>query len=43
MIDVKTIFLNGEVEEEVCIENPKGFAIFRNNSHVWKLKNPCMG
>jgi hypothetical protein len=26
-MDVKTIFLNGEIEEEVYIEQPKGFMI----------------
>jgi hypothetical protein len=33
-MDVKTVFLNGIIEEEVYIENPKGFEIFNSDSHV---------
>ena len=36
-MDVKNAFLNGEVEEEVYIENPEGFLIRGKESHVRKL------
>jgi hypothetical protein len=42
-MDVKTAFLNGEVEQEVYIEQPKGFVIHGNESHVCKLKKGLYG
>jgi hypothetical protein len=33
-IDVKTTFLNGEIEEEVYIGHPKGFVVHNEISHV---------
>jgi hypothetical protein len=33
-MDVKTTFLNGEIEEEVYIEQLDGFMIHENESHV---------
>lgn len=35
-MDVKTIFLNGEIEEQVYIEQPEGFVIHEKESHVCK-------
>jgi hypothetical protein len=37
-MDVKIVFLNGVIEEEVYIEKPQGFVIHGKESHVFKLK-----
>ena len=37
-MDVKTTFLNGEIEEEVYIEQLEGFETFDHESHVCRLK-----
>jgi hypothetical protein len=37
-MDVKTTFLNGKIEEEVYIEQPEGFVIHTEKSHVCRLK-----
>ena len=37
-MDLNTTFLNGVIEKEVYIEQPKGFEIFDRESHVFKLK-----
>jgi hypothetical protein len=37
-MDVKTAFLNSEIEEEVYIEQPDGFMIHEQKSHVCRLK-----
>jgi hypothetical protein len=42
-MDVKTAFLNGEVEQEVYIEQPEGFIIHDKRSHVCKLKKALYG
>eukprot|EP00253_Pinus_taeda_P034214 PITA_34214 len=42
-MDVKTAFLNGVIEEEVYIEQPKGFKIFSSESHVCRLKRALYG
>jgi hypothetical protein len=42
-MDVKTTFLNGEIEEEVYIEQPKGFIIHNEKSHVCRLKKSLYG
>jgi hypothetical protein len=42
-MDVKTAFLNGEVEQEVYIEQPEGFVIHGKESHVCKLKKALYG
>ena len=42
-IDVKTMFLNGIIEEEVYIDNPEGFEIFNNELHVYRLKRVLYG
>jgi hypothetical protein len=33
-MNVKKSFLNGEIEEEVYIENPEGFVIYDDKYHV---------
>jgi hypothetical protein len=42
-MDVKTIFLNGEIEEEFYIEHPKGFMIHEQKSHLCRLKKAMYG
>ena len=42
-MDVKTTFVNGVIEEEVYIEQPQGFVIHGNESHVCKLKKALYG
>ena len=42
-MDVKTTFLNGEIEEEVYIEQPKGFELHGRETHVCKLKKALYG
>ena len=37
-MDVKTTFLNGLIEEEIYIEQPKGFIVHEKHSHICKLK-----
>ena len=39
-IDVNITFLNGVIEEEVYIEQPKGFVIYGKESHVYRLRIP---
>jgi hypothetical protein len=38
-MDVKSVFLNGELEEEVYIEQTKGFQLSENADYVCKLNN----
>ena len=42
-MDVKTSFLNCEVEEKVYIEHPEEFVIHGKESHVCKLKKSLYG
>ena len=37
-MDVKTVFLNGIIEEEVYIEQPEGFETSDRDLHVYRLK-----
>ena len=41
--DVKKNFLNGVIEEGVCIEQLKGFETFDRESHMCKLKRELYG
>ena len=40
---VKPAFLNGVVEEEVCVEQPLGFETHDKESHVCRLKKALYG
>jgi hypothetical protein len=40
---VKTTFLNGEIEEEVYIEQPQGFEVHSRDTHVCRLKKAHYG
>ena len=42
-VDVKTTFLNGVIEEEVYIEQPKGFETHEQKTHVYRLKKTLYG
>jgi hypothetical protein len=42
-MDVKSIILNGYVNEEVYVKQPPGFEDFKNPSHVFKLKKALYG
>ena len=42
-MDVKTIFLNDVIEEEVYIEQPQGFEVEDKVTHVCKLKKDLYG
>ena len=42
-MDVKIVFLNGVIEEEVYIEQPKGFETHEQKTHVCKLKKALYG
>jgi hypothetical protein len=42
-IDVKSAFLNGEINELVYVKQPLGFEDLRNPNHVYRLKRHSMG
>ena len=42
-MDVKSSFLNGELAEEVYIEQPEGFQLSENGNYVCKLKKALYG
>ena len=42
-MDVKSTFLNGELEEEVYIEQPKGFILSEHGDYVCILKKELYG
>lgn len=43
MMDVKLAFLNGELEEEVYIEQPEGFPLTKEKDMVCRLKKALYG
>jgi hypothetical protein len=42
-MEIKSAFLNGELEEEVYIEQTKGFQLSENTNYVCKLKKVLYG
>nr|GEW46074.1 hypothetical protein [Tanacetum cinerariifolium] len=42
-MDVKTVFLNGNLREEVYVSHPDGFVDQDNPNHVYKLKKALYG
>ncbi|GJV05779.1 retrovirus-related pol polyprotein from transposon TNT 1-94 [Tanacetum coccineum] len=42
-MDVKSAFLNGFINEEVCVAQPLGFIDFEKPDHVYKLKKALYG
>ena len=42
-MDVKSAFLNGELEEEVYMEQPDGFQVQEAVNHVYRLKKALYG
>ena len=42
-IDVKSVFLNGYINEEVYIDQPPGFKEDKKPDHVYKLKKALYG
>jgi hypothetical protein len=43
MMDIKSTFLNWELEEEVYIEQPEGFQLSENADYVCKLRKALYG
>ena len=41
--DVKSAFLNGELEEEVYVQQPEGFVVRDNEDKVYRLKKALYG
>jgi hypothetical protein len=42
-MDVRSDFINGELEEEVYIEQPEGFQLSENTDYVCKLEKALYG
>jgi hypothetical protein len=42
-MDVKSTFLSGDLEEEVYMEQPKGFSLKDNHDYVWNMKKDLYG
>jgi hypothetical protein len=42
-MNVKSAFLNGEINELVYVEQPPGFEDPRNSNHVYRLKKTLYG
>jgi hypothetical protein len=42
-MDVKTTFLNGNIEQDVFVEQPDGFVVHKKGTHVCKLRKAFYG
>jgi hypothetical protein len=42
-MDVKTTFLNGNIEHEVFVEQPDGFVLHNKDTHLCKLRKALYG
>lgn len=42
-VDVKTAFLNGDLEETIYMRQPKGYVVKGKEDHVWKLNKTLYG
>ena len=42
-LDVKAVFLHGELEEEIFMKQPEGFGVKGKESHVYRLKKLLYG
>ena len=42
-MDVKTTFLNGDLEEKIYMEQPKGFIVLGQEKKVYKLVKSLYG
>lgn len=42
-MDLKIIFLNGDLEEEVCIDQPEGFVTTKKENFVCKWNKSIYG
>jgi hypothetical protein len=42
-MDVKTMFLHGDLEEEIYMKQPEGFVVKGKQELVWKLKRTLYG
>jgi hypothetical protein len=42
-MNVKTVFLNGVIEEEAYTEQPQGFEVHQRETHICKLKKALYG
>lgn len=42
-MDVKTIFLNGDLNEEIYMNQPEGYVLPGNEQKVWKLVKSLYG
>ena len=42
-MDVKTVFVHGDLEEKIYMEQPEGFVVNRKENHVCKLRKILYG